>query len=155
MACCCLALGILAGCGQSQTAQTEQAAAEDSVPGSYEAYAIGDSTAFYPVKDYLDLAKNLSSYADIAADSVRLEIKEDGTAVMSMAGEDADCTWTYEDGIFTLKAATINITGTYKNGLLTLADTKTGEQQMIFAKEGADTSGIELHDISEVLGMQE
>lgn len=155
----------------SQPETTAASSVTNGVAGEYKLYAVGEGGVFYSADDYAKLMgelmnglaeafggdanqqneiQNAIDYSDSA-----LTLKEDGTGTMTLFGTKSECTWTEEKGkvVLTITGSeneTSTVTGTLEKGVLTLTDPEEGTV-MVFAAEGADTSGIELSGIMEAL----
>lgn len=163
--------------GSSQVA-TPPAADPTGIAGEYKLYAVGQGDTFYSAEEYAEFmqqlmggltesfgadegTKNEIQNAVDFSNSV-LAIRDDNSATITLFGMSAECTWTEKDGAieFAVTAAeegdnsTISngetMKATFDAGLIRLNDPDSGSE-MIFATEGADTSGIKISSMKDAL----
>ena len=127
-----------AGCGGKSSSGKDdkpaEAAAETSDAGTYKICGVN-------MEDSIVMLDTLEGYY--------LELKDGGTGYLYFgdANKGDISSWALDGDKFTMKAGVSEFTGTIKNGILEL---DLGDGDMItFAKEGADTSALEILTMEE------
>lgn len=166
---------------QSEAAQVETqtpAAPQESGATEYKLYAVGQGDTFYSAEEYGEFMKQLmtgladsfgadentqSEITDVIDFSDgKLTLNDDGTAEISLFGSTAECSWSEDGGTITFSVTAASaaegstmtngseMKATLENGLIKLTDASSSSV-MVFAADGADTSGIKISSMKDAL----
>lgn len=166
------------GSGSAQV-ESQAVAVTEGVAGAYTLYAMGQGDQLVDAKEYMQFMQSFvnglsesmsdgeSTSSDIQMDFTSeslLQLAEDGTVEMSMAGQTVAGTWTDDNGKVTIMVSSEDENGTKVEttytgeqtsaGILTLtseADEANGAATMVYVKEGADTSSIQLSSLQDMM----
>ncbi len=168
--------GTPSGVAQPQTEAPSVAPVSGST--EYKLFAVGQDDTFYSAEEYSNFMSELMNgiAGSMGADDGTQEkiqdtldfsdssllLRDDGTAELRMFGMGAECAWSENNGTLTLsvtaaqesESSTVSNGTEYKatieNGIVKLNDPQSGSV-MVFAEDGADTSGIKISSMKDAL----
>ena len=148
---------------ESKAAPAESAPSETEDPGE-EVMEVLEETEVYTVEDmvgeYKGFAAEYMGYTyslEESGGTTNLTLSADGTGTIDFDGEASAITkWTLEENVVTLFDDTDSAaTGTVKHGVIAIDFSGDGSMIAYYAKEGTDTSWVEIMTVAEIQDLLE